>query len=148
MKNVYDGVVILDKKGEAEVDLPDWFSALNKDYRYQLTAIGALGPNLYIAKEILETKADYTNPTDNNNNHHSSFRIADGTSAMKVSWQVTGIRRDPWASAHRVQVEQHKPAKEWGYYMHPDLYGQPADRGISSLYFLEGVKVSIVSKSK
>jgi hypothetical protein len=54
---------------------------------------------------------------------------------MKVSWQVTGIRRDPWASAHRVHVEQDKTAKERGYYMHPDLYGQPADRGISSLYF-------------
>lgn len=36
MKNVYDGVVILDKKGEAEVDLSDWFSALNKDYRISL----------------------------------------------------------------------------------------------------------------
>jgi len=53
---------------------------------------------------------------------------------MKVSWRVTGIRRDPWASAHRVHVEQDKTAKERGYYMHPDLYGQPADRGIS-LYF-------------
>ena len=55
MKNVYDGVVALDEKGEAEIDLPDWFSALNKDFRYQLTAIGAPGPNLYIAEEILDT---------------------------------------------------------------------------------------------
>ena len=52
MKNVYDGIVILDNKGEAEVELPDWFGALNKDFRYQLTAIGAPGPNLYIAEEI------------------------------------------------------------------------------------------------
>jgi hypothetical protein len=73
MKNVYDGVVILDKKGEAEVDLSDWFSALNKDYRYQLTAIGAPGPNLYIAKEIHETGADYANHADNIDNNHSSF---------------------------------------------------------------------------
>src|ERR1051326_7633507 len=41
MKNVYDGVVILDEKGEAEIELPDWFGILNKDFRYQLTAIGA-----------------------------------------------------------------------------------------------------------
>jgi hypothetical protein len=40
MKNVYDGVVVLDEKGEVEIQLPDWFSALNKDFRYQLTAIG------------------------------------------------------------------------------------------------------------
>jgi hypothetical protein len=52
MKNVYDGVVALDDKGEAEIELPDWFGALNKDFRYQPTAIGAPGPNPYIAEEI------------------------------------------------------------------------------------------------
>jgi hypothetical protein len=31
---------------------------------------------------------------------------------MKVSWQVTGIRRDPWANANRIQVEEDKPGKE------------------------------------
>lgn len=51
MKNGYDGVVALDNKGEAEIKLPDWFSALNKDFRYQLTAIGATGSNLFIAEE-------------------------------------------------------------------------------------------------
>ena len=54
MKNVYDGVVVLDNKGKAEIELPDWFGVLNKDFRYQLTAIGAPGPNLYIAEEISE----------------------------------------------------------------------------------------------
>jgi hypothetical protein len=52
MKNVYDGLVALDENGEAEIELPDWFGALNKDFRYQLTAIGAPGPNLYIAEDI------------------------------------------------------------------------------------------------
>src|SRR5215211_3371902 len=52
MKNVYDVVVTLDDQGEAEIELPDWFGTLNKDFRYQLTPIGAPGPNLYIAKEI------------------------------------------------------------------------------------------------
>ena len=82
MKNVYDGVVILDKKGEAEVDLPDWFSALNKDYRYQLTAIGAPGPNLYIAKEISGSRTgdiDTACSTNKEYNHnHSNFKIAGG----------------------------------------------------------------------
>ena len=139
MKNVYDGVVVLDDKGEAEIDLPDWFSALNKDFRYQLTAIGAPGPNLYIAEEISEatTTANYTSRNNNNNNNSSRFKVAGGTSGMKVSWQVTGIRRDPWANANRIEVEKDKPTKERGYYLHPDVYGQPEENGISHLLFPE-----------
>ena len=60
MKNVYDGVVVLDNKGKAEIELPDWFGILNKDFRYQLTAIGAPGPNLYIAEEISEATTTNT----------------------------------------------------------------------------------------
>jgi hypothetical protein len=136
MKNVYDGVVVLDNKGEAVIDLPDWFAALNKDFRYQLTAIGAPGPNLYIAEEISEMTAttNYIDSSSNNNNS-SHFKIAGGTSGTKVSWQVTGIRKDPWANAHRIHVEENKPAKEQGYYLHPDVYGQPEEKGISHILF-------------
>jgi hypothetical protein len=158
MKNVYDGVVVLDEKGEAEIKLPDWFGILNKDFRYQITAIGAPGPNLYIAEEILDTitsstkhdgshhdKDDYDDSSHNdNNNNGSRFKIAGGTSAMKVSWQVTGIRKDPWANTHRVQVVENKPDKERGYYIHPDLYGQPTENQINRLLFSEQKK----SKSK
>ena len=112
MKNIYDGVVALDKNGAATVTLPDWFQALNQEFRYQLTAIGAPGPNLYIAKEI-----------DGN-----QFSIAGGTAGMKVSWQVTGIRHDRWAEEHRMQVESDKPAQERGKYLYPQGYGQPASK--------------------
>ena len=54
---------------------------------------------------------------------------------MKVSWQVTGIRKDPWGNANRIQVEEDKSAKERGYYLHPDLYDQSEDKGISHLLF-------------
>ncbi len=135
MKNVYDGVVVLDRKGKAEIELPDWFGALNKDFRYQLTAIGAPGPNLYIAEEISEATTSNYGSKSSNKNNNSRFRIAGGTSAMKVSWQVTGIRKDPWANANRIQVEEEKPTKERGYYLHPDLYDQPEENGISHLLF-------------
>jgi hypothetical protein len=134
MKNVYDGVVVLDNKGKAEIELPNWFGILNKDFRYQLTAIGAPGPNLYIAEEISEANTKYSSKSSNKNNN-SSFRIAGGTSGMKVSWQVTGIRKDSWANANRIEVEDDKPDKERGYYLHPDLYGQPEEKGISHLLF-------------
>jgi len=73
MKNVYDGVVVLDGKGEAEIDLPDWFGILNKDFRYQLTAIGAPGPNLYIAEEISE--ATTSNYGSKNSNKKKNSRL-------------------------------------------------------------------------
>jgi len=141
MKNVYDGVVALDRKGEAEIELPDWFSALNQDFRYQLTAIGAPGPNLYIAEKISDT-------TTSNKNKNSRFKIAGGTSGMEVSWQVTGIRKDPWANANRIEVEEDKPAKEQGYYLHPDLYGQPEERGISHLLFPKEKQELLINEKK
>jgi hypothetical protein len=136
MKNVYDGLVVLDEKGEAEIELPDWFGALNKDFRYQLTAIGAPGPNLYIAEEISDAATNFGSAGSNKNNN-SRFKIAGGSSGMKVSWQVTGIRKDPWTNANRIQVEEDKPDKERGYYLHPNLYGQPEEKGISRLLFPE-----------
>jgi hypothetical protein len=155
MKNIYDGVVMLDDKGEAEIELPDWFGALNKDFRYQLTAIGAPGPNLYIAEEISDTITTTTNygssssgSSNNNNNNSSRFKIAGGTSGMRVSWQVTGIRKDAWANANPIEVEEDKPAKERGYYLHPDLYGQPEESGISNLLFPEEKQELLVNKKK
>jgi hypothetical protein len=157
MKNVYDGVVVLDNKGKAEIELPNWFGMLNKDFRYQLTAIGAPGPNLYVAEEISDmatttntkyssSKSSSSNKNKNKNNSNR-FKIAGGTSGMKVSWQVTGIRRDPWANANRIQVEEDKPAKERGYYLHPDLYGQPEEKGISHLLFPKDKREELVTKA-
>jgi len=116
MKNVYDGVVVLDANGEAWLELPDWFETLNKDFRYQLTAIGAPAPGLYIGQEIEENR----------------FQIAGGTPDLKVSWQVTGIRHDPYAEAHRIPVEEEKAEEEIGTYLHPVELGQPANLGLDT----------------
>jgi hypothetical protein len=150
MKNVYDGVVALDDKGEAEIELPDWFGALNKDLRYQLTAIRAPGPNLYIAEEISDTTTKHGSGENDSgdNNNGNRFKIAGGNSGMKVSWHVTGIRKDPWANAHRIQVEEDKPDRERGYYLYPDLYGQPAENGISRLLFPEKKQELLINQNK
>ena len=115
MMNIYNGNATLDARGEAWVQLPAWFGALNQDFRYQLTAIGAPGPNLYIAEEVKGNR----------------FKIAGGESSMKVSWQVTGIRHDPYAEMNRILVEESKPADELGTYLHPDAYGLPEIRGLA-----------------
>jgi hypothetical protein len=74
---------------------------------------------------------------DDEKNAIENTQTESGTSGMKVSWQVTGIRKDPWANAHRIKVEEDKPANERGYYIYPDLYGQPEEKGISHLLFPE-----------
>lgn len=49
---IADGNVILDESGSAIVELPSHFEALNREFRYQLTAIGAPDPNLYAADKV------------------------------------------------------------------------------------------------
>jgi hypothetical protein len=118
MKNIYDGIATLDGTGLATVALPDWFEAVNGDFRYQLTAVGAPGPNLHIAQEI----------------SNNQFTIAGGQPGMKVSWLVTGVRHDAYAKAHPLQASVDKPADERGFYLHPELYGAAAEKSLAAAH--------------
>ena len=111
MMNVYNGNIILDNNGEAVVQLPLYFEALNMEFRYQLTCIGGYAP-VYISEEISDNR----------------FKISGGNSGLKVSWQVTGIRHDPYAEQNRIQVEVDKPADEKGTYLHYKEYKQPIEK--------------------
>ena len=113
MMNIYNGIVVLDSNGEAVVQMPNWFSALNREFRYQLTCIGGFAP-VYIAEELADNQ----------------FKVGGGRAAMKVSWQITGIRQDAWTNAHRIPVEEEKNDRERGFYLHPELYGQPDEKQI------------------
>ncbi len=119
MMNIYNGNALLDENGEAVVEMPDWFEALNRDFRYQLTPVGAPGPGLYVAEEIKDRQ----------------FRIAGGVAGGKVSWQVTGIRHDRFADAHRIPVEEAKPDDQRGTFLHPDLF---RDVDVSQILKAEG----------
>ena len=113
MMNIYNGIVVLDTNGEAVVQMPNWFSALNREFRYQLTCIGGFAP-VYVAEELA----------------NNQFKVGGGRAGMKISWQITGIRQDAWANAHRVQVEEVKNDRERGFYLHPELYSQPDEKQI------------------
>ena len=106
MMNVYNGNVVLDGNGEAVVDLPEYFDALNRDFRYQLTCIGGFAP-IYIAEKIVDNR----------------FKIAGGKAGMEVSWQITGIRKDAWAEANRIEVVIEKDDEEKGSYLYPEAAG-------------------------
>jgi hypothetical protein len=112
MMNIYSGNVTTDELGLATVKLPGWFEAENTDFRYQLTVIGQF------AQAIIKDKIA-----------NGQFRIMTNASHVEVSWQVTAVRQDAYAKAHPLVAERVKPAHERGYYIHPELYGQPAEKG-------------------
>jgi hypothetical protein len=97
MMNVYNGNVVLGPDGTATVDLPDYFTELNKDFRYQLTPIGAHAP-VFVSSRV----------------KNNTFSIGGGTAGLEVSWQVTGIRQDAYAKAHPIVVETAKSKTDRG----------------------------------
>jgi trimeric autotransporter adhesin len=111
MMNIYTGNVVTDAQGEARVQLPDWFEVLNTDFRYQLTVIGQF------AQAIVSSEVQ---------NHE--FAIRSSVPNVKVSWQITGVRQDAYAKANPMVVEEEKEPRLKGFYIHPELYGAPAEK--------------------
>src|SRR5215471_6185566 len=110
--NIYSGNVTTDGRGEATVTLPDWFEAINRDFRYQLTVIGAFAQAI-VATEISQ----------------NTFTVRTSAPNVKVSWQVTGVRSDRVMLTHPFKAEEEKPQFERGTYVSPGAYGLPEDRG-------------------
>jgi len=113
MMNIYNGNVVTDGSGYATVTLPDWFEALNKEFRYQLTVIGDF------AQAIISQKIQ-----------NNQFIIRTDKPGIEVSWQVTGIRHDKFAEKYRIPVEENKTGEDVGKYLHPDAFGIPESMGI------------------
>ena len=126
MLNVHNGNVTTDANGEAIVSLPDYFESLNEDFRYQLTVIGRFAQAI-VGQEI----------------RNNQFTIKTDQPRVKVSWQVTGIRRDPWAVANRIVVEEEKAAEDKGRYLHPELWGRPKDEQIHHRLVAEVARRSV-----
>ena len=110
MMNIYNGNITTDQRGEAVVELPSYFDALNREFRYQLTVIGQFAQAL-----VLEKIKD------------NQFKIKTDKSRVEVSWQVTGIRRDKFAEQNRIKTEVEKPENERGTYLYPEAYKQKTE---------------------
>src|SRR5262245_9805332 len=105
--------ISLPVNGDALVTLPDWSEALNEDFRYQLTVVGNFAQAI-VARNIKRNR----------------FAIKTNAPSVEVSWQVTGVRSDPTTRKYPLEVEQAKAERERGYYLNPDAYGQPEEKGI------------------
>ena len=113
MMNIYNGNVITDGSGRAIITLPNYFESLNSDFRYELTTIGSPA-KAWIASKVA----------------NNQFAIQTEQGNVEVSWQVTGIRQDAWAKAHRIPNEVEKSEKEKGHYIHPELFGHAGEPSI------------------
>ncbi|MBC7553642.1 MAG: hypothetical protein H7257_06650, partial [Taibaiella sp.] len=124
MMNVYNGNITTDASGVATVTLPDYFEALNKDFRYQLTAIGSFAQSM-VSKEV----------------SGNSFEIKTSQPNTKISWQVTGIRKDAYANANRVKPEVEKESYNKGKYLNAKEFNKSED-------FQIGLKAPVKPESK
>ena len=111
--NIYSGNVVTDASGDAVVNLPDWFEAVNSDLRYQLTVIGKFAQAI-IADKVKEHR----------------FRIKTNAPEVEVSWQITGVRSDAAMKLHPFRLEENKPRMERGYYLTPEAYGEPEEKSV------------------
>jgi hypothetical protein len=114
--NIYSGNITTDASGHATITMPEWCEALNEDFRYQLTIIddGGTWAQARVAREM----------------DLNSFLIQTSAPYIKVSWQVTGRRKDAFIMAHPMHVEVEKAAADRGKLLYPEAFGEPASRGI------------------
>ena len=116
MMNIYNGNVTTDANGSATVTLPNYFAALNRDFRYQLTVLGQFA-QVIVSRKIAG----------------NTFEIRTDKPGVEVSWQVTGIRQDAYAKEHPIVVEELKPAEEKGLYLYPAGFGAGEEKRIGHL---------------
>jgi hypothetical protein len=116
MLDIYNGNVTTNAKGYATIRLPNWFEALNRSFRYQLTVIDKAH---WTARAAVWDKIA-----------HNRFTIRTDQTHVEVSWQVTGIRHDPYANAYQTKVVLEKPKIDQGKYVNPGVYGKPKSDAI------------------
>lgn len=109
MMNIFSGNITTDNSGIATVQMPEYFEAVNKDFRYQLTVIGTF------AQAIIKEKI-----------RKNVFVIQTNQPNVEVSWSVTSVRSDKFAQEYPILPEVEKELK--GTYLHPELYGQGKDK--------------------
>ncbi len=111
--NVYRGLATTGANGEVDVRLPEYVSALNRDFLYQLTVLGEFAQAI-VSGEL----------------RNNQFSIKTDKPHVRVSWQVSGVRNDAVARQNGFQPEQVKPDHERGYYLNPRAHGHPETKGI------------------
>ncbi len=130
--NVYRGTATFDANGNATIQLPEYFSDINRNVSYQLTPVGAYMP-LFVKTKV-----------DNN----QSFVVSGGIEGKEVSWAVYAERNDLYLQKHpeKRDVEVEKREGQKGSYFMPHLYDQDDSKKL--LNAPEKVEQSKMSEAK
>ncbi len=131
--NIFRGSVITDANGFAEIKLPDYFSAANKNATIHLTVEKAF------AQAVVWENID---PATN------TFIIKTSEPNVKVNWMVLAERNDPWARKNPLIVEQEKKPEDRGYYLHPEAYDKPHYLRIGYAQEMQQLGSPVPSKEK
>jgi hypothetical protein len=98
--------------------LPDYFLALNDDYRYLASPLEQSMPNLHLSSGVRrEYFFGMFGPI--------VFSVAGGVAGGEISWQVTGVRQDPFIEANPIVPEVPKGPDQivdQGQYLFPQFY--------------------------
>jgi hypothetical protein len=111
--NIYSGNITTDQNGDAGVQLPAWFEALNTDFRYQLTIVGQFAQAI-VAEKVKGNR----------------FVIKTNAPNVEVSWQVTGVRSDAVMRKYPFKAEEDKSEGERGHYLTPEVFNQPEEKSV------------------
>lgn len=111
--SVVSGNARTDASGVAVIDVPDLFARYHRDFRYQLTTVGAAAA-AHVSREL----------------RNGRFTVKTDRPRVKVSWQLTAVRDDPSARASEFRPTTAKRGSQRGRFLEPKVYGKSARRSI------------------
>jgi hypothetical protein len=118
-QNFYVGNVVTDAKGYAWITLPDYFSEINANFKYQLTVVrDDESPNFVQAQIGKKIKGN-------------RFLIMSSAPNTEVSWRVDADRNDLYVRNRPPKDVVDKEGREKGTYQHPEFYNLGPERGMN-----------------
>lgn len=117
-QNFYNGNVTTDAHGYAWVELPEYFSQINTNFKYILTVIDDADSDAFVMAKVSKEIRD------------NRFQIRTSAPNVRVSWEVKADRNDDRVKVNRPTDIRQKTGAEKGTYQHPEYYGLPAESGI------------------
>ncbi len=133
-QNFYVGNVVTDSKGYAWVELPDYFSEINANFKYQLTVVDDADSSAFVQAKVSKKIRD------------GRFQVRTSAPNTEISWRVDADRNDLYVRNRPPKDVMDKEGREKGTYQHPEFYGFKPERGMS--YEPERAKRPIKPKAK